>query len=314
MAGTVVTLVVASYNHASYFREVLASVRDQDYSGEIDLIVTDDASQDDSQAVAMRLLDELHLEARTIFHRVNVGVCKTFNEALALARGEYVCFLAADDWMRADRVRRQVEALEAKPSATFCYSNMVMVDEHGKAVGMDYSEIFPEEYEFDQTHDALARLLEHNWIPAPSVMMRTQHARAIGGYDESLPFEDYDMWLRLAARGPIVYVPEALVYYRNTPNSLGKELDLVRLREKHEGMMRILRRCRVEQGLTVSLDLEYENARLAYLEGAPASTVFPTFKDHALHHRSLPAPWLYAALSGLRLPGAMLERLRSYVH
>lgn len=247
MTSNRVTVVIASYNHERFVEEALRSVYAQDING-LQVIVTDDASEDQSQARINALREEHGWTARRIFHTENLGLCATFNEALAAVTTEFVTFLAADDRMTAGRLSRQVAELDqAGDSYALCHSDMSIIDEHSEQTGVRYSDYVTDAF---RPHRAaggpalVARLLRGNWLGAPSVLLRTQAVRQAGGYDEELWSEDYDLWLRIARRSGFVYVNEPLVDYRKTTSAMtgtdsylpSAQRDYLRSARKHLGL------------------------------------------------------------------------------
>lgn len=270
LADNGVTLVVASYNHSKYVEECLESYAAQD-ADELTLIVTDDASSDDSQRVIRETIARLGLNARTVFNSHNQGICATFNAALQQVRTPFVAFLAADDWMHPQRISRQRAALQqAGDDVGFLYGDILW---SGSGPGREpepYSPCYPAEWGFGTSGpDLFAQILDHNFIPAPSVMMSTGCARAVGGYDETLVYEDHDMWLRLSRRFKVAFLRDPLVYWRVTPSSLGSALNAGRKREYHLANLRILEKHAdvVSASALVEAKL-YDNARMAYALGA----------------------------------------------
>lgn len=238
-----VTVVVACYNHERFVEKCLESVFQQ--SRPVDrLIITDDASSDGTQDRVHRLLEERGWTASLLFHEVNRGVCATFNEALAVVETEYVAFISADDWMAPRRVEVHAGLLDLNPDACLVYGNMLLAAEDGTPTGKTYDSVWPEGWPGGDHDDLFTRLIECDWIPAPSVMSRTGRLRSVGGYDESLYYEDYDMWLKLAKAGyGFAFSPEPLVYYRNHESQMSKTRDLelfrattnLRMYSKHLG-------------------------------------------------------------------------------
>lgn len=217
------TVVVASYNHVRFLEEALASVFDQ-VGDEVEVIVVDDASKDDSQNRITQLLQENGWSARTILHVQNRGVCATFNEALALVKTEFVTFLAADDRMLSGRIAKQVAALqEAGPEYGLCHADLAYIDEHGAGSQVSFSDHAMKDDRptlRPSGPQLVERLLRGNWIGAPSAVIRTAAVREVGGYDENLWSEDIDLWVRLAHEFGFVYVDEQLVEYRRVESSM----------------------------------------------------------------------------------------------
>ncbi|GAA2127171.1 glycosyltransferase family A protein [Nocardioides bigeumensis] len=305
-----VTVVVAAYNHAGLLRKALDSVAAQTLE-QVALVVTDDASRDGSAEVATAWLAETGRAARTVFHEHNAGICRTFNEALALVRTPFYTVMSADDRMLPDRLAVQVELLRsAGPDAVAAYSDAWLIDEHGRRTGGRFSDSYRFAGRAMPEGPIFGELCHGNWIPAPSVLLRTSAVRDVGGYDESLSFEDYDLWLRLSRRHHFVLAPEPLVEYRVSAGqataglsaSMTMGVDLTRARVKNLGIDRDADR--------VILDEAEGKLRHAYLSGVAAATLAPALRTVA-RHRPTPATLALATASSLRVPGHLLGRRRT---
>lgn len=220
-----VTMVVACYNHAPFVEQALTSAFAQDYPN-VAVIVTDDASTDDTQEVVRGTLAEHGWAAETLFHTTNVGVCRTFNEVLARIETPYVCFPAGDDWSLPNRISTQVAAIEAAgPNCALAYCDAIEVDEAGEPINRRFSQVVPKAWARRKDGDLYQTLLRGNYIPAISVLARAPLLREVGGFDPDLAFEDYDMWLRLVGAGyTFTSTEEPLVYLRRHQDNLMKHL------------------------------------------------------------------------------------------
>lgn len=279
-----VTMVIACYNHAPYVAQALASAFTQDYPA-LTVLVTDDASTDDTQDVVSRALAEHRWKAETLFHTVNIGVCRTFNEVLERIDTPYVCFPAGDDWSMPHRISTQVSALEAAgPNAALAYCDAIEVDESGEPIGRRFSQVVPKAWSRRNGDDLYRALLRGNWIPAISVLARADHLREVGGFDPSLAFEDYDMWLRLAAAGhSFVSTPEPLVYLRRHSDNLMKHL-------RADSGARLLENRLAIYAKQVGVDPEMDGfierktfgyIDAAYLDGLDPRRISPLYRQHA---------------------------------
>lgn len=207
-----VTTVLTCYQQAAFVAEALDSVLAQGPAvGE--LIITDDGSTDGSAEV-IRAWCERHpdVPVTLVLHDQNLGLTRTLNEVLPRCRGRYVAYLGGDDVWHPTKLRRLVTLLDATPDAAVAYSDARTVDEDGAELEPSFLAAHghlpaPEGQVFDQ-------LLRHNFVIASSAVFRTDAIRAVGGWDPELPFEDWDLLLRLADRWPLAVVPEALVDYR----------------------------------------------------------------------------------------------------
>lgn len=218
-----VTVVVACYNHAPYVQKALEAALAQTERPRV--IVTDDASHDGSQDIIRGFVDEHGLEEWVlVLHEENRGLCPTFNEALGLVTTPFVAFISADDWMAPDRVQHQAQLLRSAPTdVVMYYADVRTVGATGEPGGL-WSTVWPPARRIGLSGDIFRELLEGNFIPAPSVMVRTQALRHAGGYDEALFFEDHDMWLRLSSKARIGFDDHPTVFYRVHDSSMSSGL------------------------------------------------------------------------------------------
>lgn len=215
-----VTVVIVAYRHEQWIAECLSSVTQQSAPPE-QVIVIDDASGDNTPAIARNVARE-HPELRweIIANEDNVGLTRNLNRALERADQPYFAYISADDRMMPPRLERQVAALNKSPKQTvWSYSDAWREDEHRKLL----PDLFSQKYKWPQRLNGqiFREIATSNFVPAPSIMVRTQTLKDIGGYDEDLFFEDLDVLLRLCGAGEVVCVPEPLVVFRELPTSLG---------------------------------------------------------------------------------------------
>ena len=205
-----VTVFVGCYNHSRFVEECLDSVRHQTYPN-LQVIIFDDCSKDNSASVIDAWLKKYRLNWHFIPHTRNIGICASLNEVLRVARGKYISMVAADDVWLPDKTSRQVEMMEQMPGDVgVLYSDAVQVDENGETLPQMFIEahrkfvVSPEGFLFDV-------LWEGNFIPAMTTLIRRDCFTKVGMYDEDLCFEDWDMWMRISRKFRFAYenVPEA---------------------------------------------------------------------------------------------------------
>jgi GT2 family glycosyltransferase len=211
------TLIVVAYNHSRFLPALLASIDSQTQKPDR-VILCDDVSVDDSRAVLSEWARHSGLDVETRFNASNLGLTPTLNLALAEVTTPYYAYISGDDVMEPTRVANQLAILAASDHA-FVYSDATVVDEDDLVVSSSFFSEFLGRDDPEDTFDSL--LTKGNWIPACSVMLRTAAVRQIGGYDEALFFEDYDMWLRLARIGTFTHTPAPEVRFRRVGTSLG---------------------------------------------------------------------------------------------
>jgi glycosyltransferase involved in cell wall biosynthesis len=218
----VVSVLATCFNHERYVVECLESIHAQTYPN-VQLIVADDASTDGSVRAIRDWVERTGTPCTLVLHEENRGICRTRNEALAHARGAYVSGISTDDVWLPDKLADQVAQLEALPqSVGVAYCDAARIDEDGNPLPETFVEHLgvgpPPEGDLYET------LLTRNFLPAGSTLVRRECYAAVGPFDESLPYEDRDMWLRIARRYAFVFTPRVGVRYRVHPVSLSHVL------------------------------------------------------------------------------------------
>lgn len=209
MENPLVSVICLCYNQARFVKEALDSVAHQTYSP-IQLIVVDDASTDGSQeAIGQWLTDKA--EVPFIDLRQNVGNTQAFNQGLALAKGKYVIDLACDDVLMPERVEKQVAFFEQQEGRVgVVYSDAQYIDEYGANLHRHFSNPRLTPY----TGEVYEKLIDTYFVPTPTMMMRKSVLDELGGYDESLAYEDFDFWIRSSRNWLYAYQEEVLTQVR----------------------------------------------------------------------------------------------------
>lgn len=226
-----VSIIIPCYNHESYVKDAIQSIIDQTYEN-IELIVIDDGSQDQSVARILELSDicEQRFDKFYFKTRPNKGVCATLNEALALCHGKYVCIIASDDLMLAHKTQLQVNFLENNPEVAGVFGGVELINDKGECIEERIST--KTQYSLDEV------MLSKHDLPAPTQMYRLSIIQEQGGYDENINIEDWDMLLRLIKSNHIlIYIPEKLGKYRChgdnfSKNDLKMAVEMMKVLEK----------------------------------------------------------------------------------
>lgn len=212
-----VTVIIASYNHAPYIEASINSVLNQTYP-HIELLVVDDGSQDNSVALLKRLQAIHGFELRV---QQNQGLSRTLNAAIARARGSLIVPFGSDDIMLPHRIATQVEYLNGKPEVGICSANIETIDHHGQVMGareqrnrnlpfrrLDFDDLF-----LDRKPGPMAATL----------MLRREALEAVGGFDPDIRLEDIYITLSILRAGYYIDVlGEVLAQYRDHPTNTFK--------------------------------------------------------------------------------------------
>jgi glycosyltransferase involved in cell wall biosynthesis len=215
---SMISIICLCYNHARYIREALESVFKQTYTN-WELYVVDDASTDNSVEVIQAFLAEKQGCSQTIRfiqNTENQGNCKSFNLAYRQTVGKYIIDLAGDDVFLPTRLESQARLLDSLPAHYgVVFSNAYHINEKGAI-------LHPHHTEGEQvpTGDIYASLFQKYFICTPTMLVRRQVLEDLGGYDETLSYEDFDFWVRSARTYWYYYQPEITTLKRKVQGSL----------------------------------------------------------------------------------------------
>jgi glycosyltransferase involved in cell wall biosynthesis len=194
-----VTLVTPAYNQADFLAETIDSVLMQDYVN-LEYIVLDDGSTDDTQAVLARYAGRLQFQRHE-----NRGQAATLNRGWAMANGELLGYLSSDDKLVPGAVTALVQQLQAHPNAVVAYGDYDLID----VSGTPFRSCLTEEFNVDRLNVELV------CQPGPGALFRRSAFDAVGGWSTSLrQTPDFEFWLRMARIGTFVRVPLQLAHYR----------------------------------------------------------------------------------------------------
>jgi hypothetical protein len=198
-----VSVVMPVYNGETFLAEAVESVLGQTLR-DLELVAVDDGSEDGSRAILERFV-RADPRVRLIVNEQNLGISGALNRGWRAARAPYIARLDADDVAPLDRLRRQVEFLDAHPSVAVVGGTLISIDAHGRRIS---TRRFPTKDRAIQ-----ATLLRYNCLSHPSVTMRRSALEAVGGY-RYRRIEDYDLWLRLAERFELANLSEPMIFHR----------------------------------------------------------------------------------------------------
>lgn len=307
------TLVIVGYKHERYVGDLLLSLQQQTILPSRILLIDDDPAGETADAAEV-YLEENPLHVSIQRNRVNRGLCASLNSALSTIDTEFYAYISADDWMLPTRFERQLEAMAgASADVAVVYSNALRVDEHGKQLERD----FKTEYAWPPrlSGSVYSELCEYNWLPAPSVMLRTQSVKEAGGYDPDLFFEDHDLWIRLALKSDFLCVDEPLVAFRELGSSLGHQQFHT---TNPRFVMAYLQIFSKQLGITPELDAEMQNRiwtlalRLWRIEG-PTPRVVDYLKTSFRSAPNRVTARVYVLLARAGVRATAVDRVRGFL-
>jgi glycosyltransferase involved in cell wall biosynthesis len=219
MQSPLVTVVCLCYNHERFVKEALESVFNQTHQT-VQLIVIDDASADGSVGVIRNILKE-HPEVPFLALEKNNGNCRAFNQAIPLIKGDFVIDFSADDILLPSRIEEGVKTFNHfGKEYGIHFSDAENISEDSQHLSF-HSDRFP--HSTIPQGDVYSAVIEKYFICGPSVMIRTEVLKQMNGYDETLAYEDFDLWIRAAREFKFCYTPKVLIRRREVATSLGQQ-------------------------------------------------------------------------------------------
>jgi glycosyltransferase involved in cell wall biosynthesis len=229
-----VTVALTVYNAAWCVTRALDSVMGQSRPAD-EVLVTDDGSTDETVA----LIESRYGSRVRVLRLEHGGLTRSRRAAVEAARSEWVALLDADDWWEPGKLERQVAFLDRHPEVRWCGTDGEYVSEQGVIRASWLSDYF--EPVRTLTGDLLPALVERCFPLVSSMMIERGTYAAVGGYDLGVPYsQDYDLWLRLAARHPGAMLAEPLIHYWSSPRQLSRRYE-ERDRDDLELMRRVAR-------------------------------------------------------------------------
>ena len=204
-----ISVVIPVFNGEITIQETIESVLNQTFS-DFEIIVINDGSTDSTLEIVSNILDP----RLNVLTYPNAGLAASRNRGITLSKGEYIAFLDADDLWTPDKLEAQLDLLQANSEAAVAYSWTNCIDKQNSFLRRGYYlSVSGEVYQ----HLLLTNFLENGSNP----LIRHQALKAVGGFDESLKSsEDWEMYLRLAARYHFVAVSSPQILYRISVGSM----------------------------------------------------------------------------------------------
>ncbi len=208
-----VSVVIPAWNAGATIDEAVASVVAQTYR-DWEAIVVDDGSTDDTRARAQAWSDR---DTRVrVVHQANRGEAGARNRGIEDARGEWLLFLDADDWIAPGHLATMTERVRAVPHAAAVHCGYARVTASG--------DVLPEQYRPPEG-DLFPVLARRAAFAVHACLVRKSLVLDVGGFDPALKTSpDWDLWQRVARTGAwFAAVPDVLAYYRMTPGSASRD-------------------------------------------------------------------------------------------
>jgi len=217
VSAPVVSVIMATYNHADFVKQAIESVLVQQ-GLEFEFLIADDGSSDHTKDVVASIKDK---RIQFFANDVNRGACVVLSELIERATGEFIALINSDDyWTTPDKLAYQVQIMREHPSVGACFGRARFVDRDGQAINKSSLSFGTS---FDQENRSQGQWLRlffdlGNCICHPTMLIRKSCYDDIGMYNNQLrQLPDFDMWIRLVKRYEIYISDRELINFRILP-------------------------------------------------------------------------------------------------
>ncbi len=221
MSRPLVSIIMPTFNHASFIGDAIDSVLNQTYN-HFELIIIDNYSTDSTEKIIRSFSDQ-----RIKYYRFsnNGIIAASRNCGIKNARGEFIAFLDSDDLWYENKLARQVEAMAREPDAALCFCPFKMDSDD-----QEYNNEIRTARDQNFSGHIYDRFLNCNFMAASSVLIRAVVLKLTGDFDVAsnlVGAEDFDLWLRISRDNKICYVPEVQGTYRLHAANYGGSVDRI---------------------------------------------------------------------------------------
>jgi glycosyltransferase involved in cell wall biosynthesis len=212
-----VDVIIPAYNAAKYLSKAIESVIAQTFD-DWRIILVDDGSTDETPEIARPFVEQLGAKLKYV-RQDNRGLPAARNTAIRNSSAEFLALLDADDVWLPCRLFESLKAFECRPEVGLAYGLVSRIDPNGTIIDTPLT---------DQKHND-RRIVSDIYmrrvhLPCPTITFRRASVDDVGFFDETMrATEDRDLWLRIALRYAVRFVPKVLAYYRISPNSMSAD-------------------------------------------------------------------------------------------
>ena len=196
-----VNIIIATRNRCALLQRAVESARRA--GSDVEIIVVDDSSEDQTRDVCRSWADVKYIRPE-----LRLGLGGVRNVGLLASDAPFVSFLDDDDVRLPRSIDAQIDMLEAAPDAGMLYGRALYGDQEGRTQRSFYPEHCPQ-------GDIFWELLRSNFIPCATVVFRRECLMRVGLVEEQSPgVEDWDLWVRIAERYPVLATKAVMAVWR----------------------------------------------------------------------------------------------------
>ncbi len=215
-----ISIVIPFYEGYEFLFETISSCLNQDFPGEIEIIIIDDCSSQSPNFIIEKFPEKKDC-IKFVQNETNLGLMKTNNKALSILSGEFVIFLGQDDILLPSHVRLMHYSAK-KDGAAFVWCNSIVIDHQGKFIKKSLNDSLQK----IKTFLAKFFITKSNFISSTGLMLDVSILRKIGGFPEGFKNSgEWLLWIEIIFKYKISYTQSTKALYRRHENNLTNYID-----------------------------------------------------------------------------------------
>jgi glycosyltransferase involved in cell wall biosynthesis len=217
MTEPLVSCIIPAYNYAGWIGAAIDSVLAQPQADDVEIIVIDDGSTDDTASVLAAYGDRVRY-----VHKENGGLVSSVDRGIAEATGTYLTLLDADDTWPIGRLTPLLEVMETRPEVGLVYGDMDVVDEHGNQI---HASFFDTYRVLPAVGRAFPTLIKFNTVSGGAALWRASLKQAYHPIQPAAAYPDWWLGVTIARVAELAYVPVIVNHYRQHGSNMGLAAD-----------------------------------------------------------------------------------------
>lgn len=210
MKRPLISVLVPTYNQAPYLGEALDSLLAQSFPDWEAIVVNDGSTDSTAEVLETYGAKDPRF---TIVNKENGGVASALNLGLQRAKGEWICWLSSDDFFDKEKLKIHRDWIQQHPSCRFFFTHFKELNDATRTLTTPpmWSPAPPREWQ-------VLEMLRHTYVHGNSICVYRKLFDRVGAFDQGLGHgQDYDMWLRLLAAAPAIFIPKRTCITRLSP-------------------------------------------------------------------------------------------------
>lgn len=219
-----ISIIIPYYNHNNFVEKTLDSVLEDPYPNKEIIIINDGSTENDSSNL-LTWIDENGNNIKIIYKkRENKGITKTINELITLASGQYIALIASDDYFINGTFGKRVKFLQQHPDKLMLVSDAMVVDDDGNLLfeSAMFEQRGAKKKRYFSNHRLKKEIITRWSVVGPTGFIDRRLFDIVGNYDENLMIEDWDFYLRVAAKNLLIFFDEKVAAYRWHASNMSK--------------------------------------------------------------------------------------------